>query len=378
MAMPQHRNATDMQHTQRKSIFLLHMLLALVAMLLVIGLIFIYSASSVFALSTFGTSHYYLKRHLIGLCVGFASFAFIQFIPLPLLQRATPFLFYASLLLSAATLLPIIAHTIHGSSRWLTLCGFSFQPSELLKVTLPLYVSYFLEKNIKNHRPFIQSYIPLLFILGSVSLVLLKQPDFGLTMTLLVTTLMLLFVAQCNLKHIMYAIGALGTFGLFLIAMRPYRIKRLLSFLDPWHDPQGSGFQIIQSLIAIGSGHVTGMGIGNSKQKFFYLPMQHTDFIFSIIAEETGFIGCLFLILLYVALLYVGISIALQLPTIFAQLTVIGYMILISLQTIINLAVTTGLAPTKGIGLPFISYGNTALVCNIMMIGIITHMVYES
>jgi cell division protein FtsW len=176
----------------------------------------------------------------------------------------------------------------------------------------------------------------------------------------------------------MYTLAAVASAGALLIAIRPYRMKRFLTFLNPWEDPQGAGFQIIQSLIAIGSGHWGGTGIAHSKQKFFYLPMQHTDFIFSIIAEESGFIGCFFLISLYMLLLYFGIRIAMQLPTVFAQLTVIGYTTLISLQTIINMAVATGLVPTKGIGLPFISYGNTALVCNLLMVSIITNIVYES
>jgi cell division protein FtsW len=306
------------------------------------------------------------------------SFGIIQLVPVSLIYQLTPLLLYSSLILAAATLLTSIGCSIHGSSRWLTVYGFTFQPSELLKVTVPLYVAYFLENKIHPYRPLVLRYTPLLIIMGIISFLLLKQPDFGLTMTLLATVLCMLFVGKCNVRYIIYALLSLGSLGFLLIAMRSYRIKRILAFMNPWQDPKGAGFQIIQSLIAIGSGHITGLGIGNSKQKFLYLPMQHTDFIFSIIAEETGFIGSLFLIILYIALLYIGIKIALRLPTLFAQLATIGYMILISLQTIINLAVTTGLAPTKGIGLPFISYGNTALVCNIIMIGIITHLVYES
>ena len=149
-------------------------------------------------------------------------------------------------------------------------------------------------------------------------------------------------------------------------------------FLNPWQDPQGSGFQIIQSLIAIGSGGFWGIGIGQSRQKFFYLPMQHTDFIFSIIAEETGLVGSLFLIILFIIFLYFGMRIAHQLHDSFSALSVIGFILLISLQTIMNMAVTTGLAPTKGVGLPFISYGNTSLVCYLFMIGVIINIVHEN
>ena len=160
-----------------------------------------------------------------------------------------------------------------------------------------------------------------------------------------------------------------------LIILRPYRLKRILAFLNPWQDPQGAGFQIIQSLIAIGSGGLCGVGIGHSKQKFFYLPMQHTDFIFAIIAEETGFIGCSIIIILYLLLLYIGFKIAWQLANRFCSFTVLGFSLLIHLQTMINLFVVLGLVPTKGIGLPFISAGNSALIVHLSMLGIILGMI---
>lgn len=356
----------------------IHIFLSIVAALLIIGLLFVYSASSIYALATFGNSHYFVKRQIVGIILGLCSIICIRLVPLEIIKKSSPFLFIVSLLLTAITLLPALSHTIHGSSRWLTLFGLTFQPSELLKVTLPLYLAYFLEKKIIGHTLSLRTYIPLGIVLGSTSLILLKQPDFGLTMTLLLTTLALLFVARFKMKHLMYTLSIVAAAGVALIAMRPYRMKRFMTFLNPWEDPQGAGFQIIQSLIAIGSGHWGGAGIAHSKQKFFYLPMQHTDFIFSIIAEESGFIGCFFLICLYTLLLYFGIRIAMQLPTLFTQLTVIGYTTLISLQTVINMAVATGLVPTKGIGLPFISYGNTALVCNLLMVAVITNIVYES
>src|SRR5690606_20698098 len=170
----------------------------------------------------------------------------------------------------------------------------------------------------------------------------------------------------------------LGTSAFILILLRPYRLQRILTFLDPWQDPKGAGFQIIQSLIAIGSGNWLGTGIAHSRQKFFYLPMQHTDFIFSIIAEETGLVGSLFLIVLFIFFLYFGMRIAHQLNDNFNALCIIGFILLISLQAIMNMAVTTGLAPTKGVGLPFISYGNTSLVCYLFMIGVIINMVHNN
>jgi cell division protein FtsW len=180
-----------------------------------------------------------------------------------------------------------------------------------------------------------------------------------------------------QLRYILITLGLAIPVGFFLIIMQPYRLKRILTFLHPWNDPQGSGFQIIQSLIAIGSGSWTGAGISASKQKFFYLPMQHTDFIFSIIAEETGFIGSCIILLLFTTLLYLGIKIANQLTDTFSYIVVLGFVLLTSLQAFIAIAVATGVAPTKGIGLPFVSYGNTALSCNIAMIGLISNIVHH-
>ena len=172
-------------------------------------------------------------------------------------------------------------------------------------------------------------------------------------------------------KHLLGTLAALLPIALGLIAMHPYRIRRILTFLNPWADPQGAGFQIIQSFIAIGSGGLWGLGIGQSKQKFFYLPMQHTDFIFSIIAEEVGLIGALCIVTCFMVILYTGLRMALLQTDLFARYTIAGFVILISLQALINLAVATGLLPTKGIGLPFISYGNSSLVSTLAMVGFI-------
>jgi len=174
-----------------------------------------------------------------------------------------------------------------------------------------------------------------------------------------------------HLKFLCATIIPVIPLTILLVFLKPYRLHRILTFLNPWEDRQGAGFQIIQSLIAIGSGKWLGVGIAQSKQKFFYLPMQHTDFIFSIIAEEVGFIGALFLILLYVLLFYTGFRIAWHIKDPFCQFTVLGFIILINLQAIINLCVTTGLLPTKGIGLPFVSYGNSSLMCMLAIVGII-------
>ncbi len=354
----------------------LNLFLIVVATLIVTGLLFVYSASSVYALETFNTSSYFVRKQMIGLVLGLFGLCAMQLISPATLKRLSPYLFFGSLILTALTLLPSFSHRIHGSSRWLHFPGITFQPSELLKITLILYLAYRITKQ-QQKLSFIRGYLPIIAILIIPSLILLKQPDFGLTVTLFATVLIMLGIAQFDLKHIMMTLFSLVPIVTALVMLYPYRLQRVLTFLNPWNDPQGTGFQIIQSLIAVGSGGLSGAGISNSKQKFFYLPMQHTDFIFSIIAEETGFLGGLFLITLYLLFLYFGIKIARQINDDFSQLVVIGFVLLINLQALINLAVATGLLPTKGIGLPLISYGNTSLVSYLLMIGIIISIVRE-
>jgi len=356
----------------------LSFLIGIVLILLIIGLLFIYSSSSVFALEKLGYAHYFLKKQIIGLTIGIIAAFVIRFIPIEIIKKGSPYFFLVSLILTALTVITPFGQSIHGSARWLSLPFLSFQPSELLKISLILYLAYFLTKKERSAPSLIHGYIPLLVILGITSVLLLKQPDFGLTVTLIATAFIMLFIANVYVKYLCITLLACIPAVIALIIAKSYRIKRILTFLNPWEDAQGAGFQIIQSLIAIGSGGLFGLGIGQSKQKFFYLPMQHTDFIFSIIAEEIGLIGASFVILLFLLFLYFGIRIACQLHDRFSLFAVLGFVIVISLQALINICVATGLAPTKGIGLPFISYGNTALVCQLIMIGIIISLVYEN
>lgn len=356
----------------------LSFLLTTVVILIIVGMIFIYSSSSVFALEKLGSAHYFLQKQIVGLIVGLVGAFIVCLIPIELLKKFTPLLFLSSLFLTTLTVITPFGQQIHGSARWLNLPFISFQPSELLKISLILYIAYFLTKKEKMHVSFLHGYVPLMIVLGITGIILLRQPDFGLTVTLITTAFVVLFIARIYLKYLGFTLLGLIPIMIGLILAKSYRLKRILTFLDPWSDAQGAGFQIIQSLIAIGSGGFFGVGIGQSKQKFFYLPMQHTDFIFSIIAEETGFLGASLVILLFLLFLYFGLRVAWQLTDRFCLYSVIGFVIVISLQALINICVTTGLAPTKGIGLPFISYGNTALVCQIITIGIIVNMVLEN
>ena len=349
----------------------------IVGVLLLVGLIFIYSSSSFYSIEKYGTAFYYVKRQLIGLILGIFAYFVGRYLSLNLLHNMSFVSLIGSLLLTLLPLLNIVGKKMHGSSRWITIFGFTFQPSECLKVAVVIYIASFLARKKDELYSLKKSYVPVLTILGIITLALLKQPDFGCAVTICATTLCMLFLANINLKYLGYTVLASIPALLTLAYLQPYRWKRILTYLDPWKDPQGSGFQIIQSLIAVGSGGLWGTGIAQSKQKFFYLPMQHTDFIFSIIAEEIGFIGALFIITLCIMFTFFGFKISWSLDNLFSIYLVQGITILITLQTLINIFVSTGLAPTKGIGLPFISYGNTALICNLFMVGLIMNAVHD-
>lgn len=353
----------------------LKILLFIAAVLTVIGLVFIYSSSSVYALEKFGRADYFLKKQLFYLIPALIAFFTFASMPVSFFRKYAPFLFLFSLLVTALTVIPALGTKIHGSYRWLTIFGFSCQPSEALKLFFVMYMGFFVERKREYVRSFAHSYVPFLIILGVTFLVLLKQPDFGTVVTLMITAFSILFVADFRMKYLFVTILTSIPIGIVLIFAQRYRLNRILIFLNPWSDPRGRGFQIIQSLIAIGSGNIWGLGIANSKQKFFYLPMQHTDFIFSIIAEETGFVGSFVIVLLYLLFCYFGIRLALKLKGMFPFFTTLGFIVLIGLQAFMNLMVTTGLLPTKGLGLPFVSYGGTALLSLWAMMGLIVNFV---
>ncbi len=344
---------------------------SVIYILIIIGLIFIYSSSSVFALEKLGSANFFVKKQLAGIILGSIGLFALRFIPIKFIYKLTPVIFICSIILTLLSMTKFFGQTIHGSSRWINIGGIGFQPSELLKISFILYAAYFIEKKGNKIRTLSKGYVPFLVVLGLISLILLKQPDFGQTITITSTGIILLFLAGCKIKHILFTLLATTPILITLITLKAYRLKRILTFMNPWNDPQGSGFQIIQSLIAVGSGNFWGVGIANSKQKFFYLPMQHTDFVFSIIAEETGFLGCLLLVLLYMILIYSGFALASKTENLFCRFTILGFTILTGLQSMINIFVATGLAPTKGIGLPFVSYGMSSITCNLLMVGII-------
>jgi cell division protein FtsW len=341
-----------------------------VLVLLLIGLVFIYSASSVHALESKSSAAYFVKKQFFAILLGLFAGILMLILPCRLVKKLIPVFFGGALFLCILTLVPKIGVKTYGSRRWLNLF-ITFQPSEFLKYAFIGYVAKILSERNKKLVPIKYLYFKIVFLTAIVSAVLLLQPDFGMTVTLVVTALAMLLVIPGSLRYVLLTTICALPAAIFLVITKAYRLKRILTFLDPWKDPEGAGFQIIQSLIAIGSGGLFGHGIGYSRQKFFYLPMQHTDFIMAIIVEETGFMGACLLILIYLTLLWTGFKWAVKTTDSLGYYLIIGYTWLILIQVMINMAVVSGLFPTKGLGLPFISYGSTAIVALLWYLGVI-------
>ena len=277
-------------------------------------------------------------------------------------------------LLLILVLIPGIGSIRNGSRSWFGILGLGFQPSELSKLALIIFVSKYLSNNDKLKRETYKFMLPILMIIGLFFIIILLEPDFGTDMVITMSLIGLIFISGTNVS-IFYKIGIIGLIGIIiLIIIAPYRLDRITSFLNPWSDPLGSGFQMIQSLYAIGPGGILGYGLFNSRQKHFYLPEPQTDFIFSIINEELGFIGSLIIISLFVILYYHIIKSTINNNDLFGKYLSFGLCFLLLFQTLLNLSVVVGLVPITGVTLPFISYGGSSLIVSMISIGIILNV----
>jgi cell division protein FtsW len=339
--------------------------------LILLGTVMVYSASSPIAAENFGGHLFFLKKHLVMLFLGTVAMFSAFFIPLPFLKKqAFPMLVVVFILLLFVAFSSFGVEAKH-ATRWLSIGGFRFQPSEFAKPIVILFVASYIERVGRKLENFVDGLLPILTIVGTICLALLKQPDFGTAVTIGFTALVMLFVANARKKHI-FALLSVGMIGAYFLVMNvAYRRARVLSFLDPWSDPQGKGFQIIQSFIAFKRGGLQGQGLGDGTQKLMYLPEAHTDFIYSVIAEELGFVGCSAVIVLFAILVFRGLSLALRIRDTFGSMLALGLTTLLGLQAFFNMAVVMGLLPTKGLTLPFVSYGGSALVANMFCIGLL-------
>lgn len=350
-------------------------LLVLTLMLIGIGAIMVYSSTSVVTPlleKRHISSFFYFRRHLFTMLTGLVFlFAAYKADTETLRKMAIPLLIF-SLLLLVLVFVPGIGVAAGGARRWIRAGFLTFQPSELVKFAMVIFLARYMSMPYYRTDSFGSFAIPVL-IMGVFQTVFLRQPDFGATMSLGILTFAMLTLSGIRLRYIMMLVLCAMPALVYLVR-EPYRMKRVLSFLDPFKDPQGAGFQLVQSFIALGSGGLAGVGLGESKQKLSFLPESHTDFIFSLVGEELGFIGALFLVGLFLALFVRGMLIANRIKEGFAYYLASGLSTMIAVQSLINFAVTTGLVPTKGLPLPFVSYGGSSLLINMCAIGILLNL----
>ena len=345
----------------------------IMSFLILIGLIMIFSSSYIWASYKFGDSLKYVKQQSIFIVIGYIIIYFILKLKRDFFYRYSKIFLLISFVLLILVLIPGVGVIRNGSRSWFGIGSFGIQPSEAMKLSLIIFTSKYLSDNKKAYKK-IKSILPVLLITGLAFLLIMLEPDLGTGFILIVSIIAILFVSGVNMKYfyLMGILGVIGIIGLILIA--PYRIDRITSFINPWSDPLGTGFQIIQSLYAIGPGGLLGFGFLNSRQKHFYLPEPQTDFIFSIICEEFGVLGALIVISSFSILCYLIIKLAIEQEDLFKKYIIFGLVFQMIFQTILNLSVVVGLIPVTGVTLPFISYGGSSLLVTMTSIGIILNL----
>jgi cell division protein FtsW len=337
------------------------------------GLVMVYSASAIIAEKENGSQYYYVIKQGIWTSIGLVAMFITMHIDYRWLRNRR--IVYGLLILTGLMLLAVFGFPrINGAHRWIKLSGFSIQPSEISKVTLAIFLAAFLEKRAGEEGSLLRTFLPAAFITGLLALLVVAEPDLGTALMLAVIFVVVIYTAGARLLHLgMAAAPALAGFAALLIFV-PWRFKRLLIFLDPWTDSQGGGYQIVQALTAIGSGGPHGLGFAQGKQKLLFLPFAHSDFIFAVIGEELGLAGGLGVVLVFGLFLWRGIRTSLRAPDRFAMLLSLGLVTSIVAQALFNISVVLALLPTKGIPLPFISYGGSSLVPTLAAAGILLNI----
>ncbi len=346
-------------------------LLALATVLVGWGLIMVYSASTILALRTYGDSYFFIKRQVLWTVVGFGTLWLCARLPyLRWRDWVMPLMLVCGSLLVVVLALSV-GRSVGGARRWLSLGSWSFQPAEMLKLVLVLYLADALVRKQKLLSEFVPGVLPHVLIVAALAGLLLLQPDLGTAVIIVLVAAAMLFAAGVRLSHLLGLGLTLLPFIFLLIYKVGYRRRRLDAFFDPWQDPLGKGFQMVQSFLALGSGGLWGRGLCESQQKLFYLPTPHTDFIFSILGEELGFAGAFTLLLLFGLLVWKGFRIARRCPEPFGKLLAVGLTVQLGLQAAVNIGVACGLMPTKGTTLPFISAGGSSLLFSLAAVGIL-------
>lgn len=345
-------------------------LFVIVLILCCIGLIMVLSASQYAAAYDFGDSYYYLKRQLVNIIVGLAAMYVAVKLDYRIYAKLAWPILLAGVLMVCLVMFTPLGDAGGGSVRWLKVGPLRFQPSDVMKLSMLVILS----KQLVNPSPSFQNNAWAYLIMSGFCCGLVAINDLGTAIVMGITAMLLLFVGGIKLRYLLGLIGA-GLGGVaVMIAMKPYRLKRLTSFLDPWADYYGDGYQVVQSLLAVGSGGLMGVGLGKGGAKWYYLPMRHTDFIYSIVVEEGGLLFGMVLLLLFAVFTWRGLMIAMRVKDRFGRLMAAGLTLMISVQAMVNIAITLGLMPVTGITLPFISYGGTSLVISLASVGVLLNI----
>jgi len=337
------------------------------------GVVMVYSASAVIALQENHSQFHYVIKQGVWTIIGFAAMFTAMRFDYRRLNRA--WLVYGFLLLTILLLCAVFAFPpVNGARRWIKLSGFSAQPSEVAKLSLAMFLAYFLARRAGEEESFWKTFLPCLMVLGIVAGLVVKEPDLGTALMLGIICLTMCFAAGVRPRHMIYATVPALLFVGKMVIFTPFRMKRLSAFIDPWADSQDTGYQVVQSLIAVGSGGQNGLGFAQGRQKLLFLPFAHSDFIFAVIGEELGLIGALVIVLVFAVFLWRGMRAALRAPDRFGMLLGIGIVVGIVAQALLNMSVVLALLPTKGIPLPFISYGGSSLVPTLAGVGILLNI----
>ena len=341
-------------------------LLITILLLLAIGLTMVLSASSPSALSETGNSYAFFSKQLLFAVIGLVAMGFISKVDYRFYQKFYKQAWWISLILLVLVLLA--GKTVNGAKRWIYITeAISFQPSEIVKILMIIFYAGILVKDRDELPKYWRGFFKHICLLATIIALLIKEPHFSASIVIITICSMMMIMAGCKFWHFLVTGGIAGVPAMiFAIVKEPYRLKRVITFLDPWKDATGDGWQVIQSLYAIGSGGLFGAGLGESKQKFLYIPEPHNDFIFSILGEELGFIGCAVVLILFAIFIWRGILIAMRAPDMFGSLIAVGITTLVAIQVIINVAVVTSSMPATGMPLPFFSYRRNCTIYIIM------------
>lgn len=350
-------------------------LFSTIMLLVAIGIVMVFSASSYTAFFNHKDSMYFLKKQMVAAVIGILVMFFAIKLDYHFLKKITGIL----MILTVILLLLVFAFPpTNGARRWIYIGTQSIQPSEIAKYMVVLYLAKSIENKGERIQSFLYGIIPYFVVSGLYAGLVLAEKNLSIAAVIMIVTLIMIFVGGSKISHLIGSIGAVGTLGVIGILFEPYRLDRLKYFRNPWLDPRDKGYQLIQSLLALGSGGIWGLGLGKSRQKCFYIPEPHNDFIFAIIGEELGLVGCIFIISLFVIFIWRGIKVAINAKDIFGTLLATGITSVIAIQAIINIAVVTGAMPVTGVPLPFISYGGSSLMFNLAAMGILLNISRQS